>query len=49
MLTGQCLFSELETELLITFRLGNNREQSYSQERKTPDSIGRLIVGCQNV
>jgi len=37
--------SELETELLIAFRLGYLQEDNYLTARKTLDSIGRMIVG----
>ena len=37
--------SELETELLIAFRLGYLQEEQYLSARKTIDSIGRMIVG----
>ena len=37
--------SELETELLIAFRLGYLAEQNHGAIRAEIDSIGRMIVG----
>lgn len=37
--------SELETELLIAYRLGYLRDEVYSQMRSDLESIGRMIVG----
>ncbi len=37
--------SELETELLIAFRLGYLQEDLYLTARITLDSVGRMIVG----
>ena len=37
--------SELETELLIGYRLGYLAENGYQEIRSTLDGIGRMIVG----
>lgn len=37
--------SELETELLIAYRLGYLSENNYQEMRTMLDSIGRMIVG----
>ena len=37
--------SELETELLIAFRLGLSQKDIYSRLRTELDSIGRMLIG----
>lgn len=37
--------SEVETELLIAYRLGYLKENTYTETRAILDSIGRMLIG----